>query len=155
MYYRCLRTSQRPFPVKTQSGRIPEALAQQAAAGASAAQIADSVVATWRNIDAALSPIIGHGSVAVLYMRSLHLIVPGHRWLADIQQSLPATVDLDALKSAVSQQSSQVAAAAGGALLQSFYELLASLVGPSLTEQLLRSVWNSSHSASPAQDTSP
>ena len=43
----------------------------------------------------------------------------------------------------------------GGALLQTFYELLASLVGPSLTERLLRSVWAHSSSGPPAQDTSP
>jgi hypothetical protein len=33
--------------------------------------------------------------------------------------------------------------------------LLASLVGTSLTERLLRSVWDHSPGAAPAQDTSP
>ena len=39
--------------------------------------------------------------------------------------------------------------------LQTFHELLATLVGPSLTERLLRSVWADSSSGPPAQDTSP
>lgn len=121
-----------------------------------AAQIADAVVATWKKIDAALSPIIGHGSVAVLHMRSLHLIDPAHPWLADMHQGVQTTIDLAALKAILAQQDSETAAAtAGGALLQTFYELLASLVGPSLTERLLRSVWENPLSGPPAQDTSP
>ena len=120
-----------------------------------AAQIADTVVATWKKIDAALSPIIGHGSVAVLYMRSLHLIDPAHPWLGDMHQGVQTTIDQAALKAILAQQDSETAAAAGGALLQTFYELLASLVGPSLTERLLRSVWENPLSGPSAQDTSP
>ena len=130
-------------------------LAQRAAEGADPAQIAEAVASTWKKIDAALSPIIGHGSVAVLYMRSLHLIEPAHPWLANMHPTVPTAVDLTALKSILSPQDSETAAAAGGALLQTFYELLASLVGPSLTERLLRSVWENPLSGPPAQDTSP
>ena len=52
------------------------------------------------------------------------------------------------------QQAAAEAAAGGTALFQSFHELLASLVGASLTDRLLRSVWAHSSGASPAQDTS-
>ena len=72
-------------------------LEQQAAQGADAAQVAEAVAATWQKIDAALSPIIGTGSVAVLYMRSLHLIEPAHPWLAGMHPSGQATADLAAL----------------------------------------------------------
>ena len=131
-------------------------LVQRAAEGADAAQIADAVVATWKRIDAALAPIIGQGSVAVLYMRSLHLIDAAYPWLADMQQGdgVHVTVDLAALRAILALQDSAAAAAAGGALLQTFYELLASLVGPSLTERLLRSVWENPLSGTTAQDTS-
>jgi len=44
--------------------------------------------------------------------------------------------------------------AGGGALFQSFHALLTSLVGASLTDRLLHSVWVHSSSTSPAQDTS-
>ena len=130
-------------------------LAQRAAEGADASQIADAVVQTWKRIDAALAPIIGKGSVAVLYLRSLHLIEPAHPWLAEMHPAVPTAVDLAALKSMLALQDSETAAAAGGALLQTFYELLASLVGPSLTERLLRSVWENPLSGPTAQDTSP
>lgn len=108
----------------------------------------------WQKIEAALTPIIGNGSVVVLYLRSLHLIEPAHPWLSGLQDA-QAGVDLAGLKSLLSQQDSETAAVAGGELLQTFYELLASLVGPSLTERLLHSVWEDSPSGPPAQDTSP
>lgn len=141
--------------MKTQSGRIVVTLGQRAAQGADAAQIADAVVMTWKQISPALAPIIGHGSVALLYMRSLHLIDRAHPWLAGMPEGAQAAVDLAALHSILASQSSETAAAAGGALLQTFYELLASLVGPSLTERLLHSVWENPLSGPPAQDTSP
>lgn len=71
-----------------------------------------------------------------------------------MHQGVQTTVDLAALKAILAQQDSETATA-GGALLQTFYELLASLVGPSLTERLLRSVWENPLSGPPAQDTSP
>lgn len=58
------------------------------------------------------------------------------------------------MKSEFAQQSSADAASAGSVLLQTFYDLLASLVGLSLTERLLRSVWANSSRGPPAQDTS-
>ena len=141
--------------MKTQSGRILVTLAQRAAAGADAAQIADAVVTTWTRIDTALAPIIGQGSVAVLLIRSLHLIEPAHPWLADMNQGVQTTADLEAFRAILALQDSETAAATGRALLQTFYELLASLVGLSLTERLLHSVCEDSLSGPTAQDTSP
>lgn len=140
--------------MKAQSGRIVATLEQQVAAGAEATQIADAVVVMWREIEAALGPIIGTGSVAVLYLRSLHLVDPAHPWLRTMDHGAHTAVDLAALKAILAAQGSDTAAAAGGALLQTFYELLASLVGQSLTERLLNSVWEPSLSGPPAQDTS-
>jgi hypothetical protein len=122
--------------------------------GADAAQIADAMVSTLQKIDAALSPIIGKGGVGALYKRSLYLTGQTHSWMAGMHDGVHTTMDLAALKSVLAQQGITNAAAAGSALLQAFYELLSSLVGPSLTEQLLRSVWTDSLSAAPAQDTS-
>ena len=109
----------------------------------------------WHKVDAALTPIIGNGSVVVLFMRSLHLIEPAHPWLSGLRQDVKAGIDPEGLKSILSQQDSETAAVAGGELLQTFYELLASLVGPSLAERLLHSVWEDSPGGPPAQDTSP
>ena len=90
-------------------------------------------------------------------MRSLHLIDAAYPWLADMHQGegVQAKIDLPALHAILALQEGNTAAAAGGALLQTFSELLASLVGPSLTERLLRSVWENPLSGTTAQDTSP
>jgi hypothetical protein len=138
-----------------ESSRLAAPLAHRVAKDADAARIAEAIASTWQEIDAALTPIIGQRGVAALYKRSLYLTAATHPWLGATHQSVQPTLDLAALRSVFAQQTSADAAAGGSALLQTFHELLASLVGPSLTERLLRSVWADSSSGSPAQDTSP
>lgn len=104
-------------------------------------QIADVIVSTLQDIDAALSPVIGKGGVGALYKRSLYLVAAAHPSLAGLHDGAPTALDMAALKSALALQSGGDVANAGGALLQAFYELLASLVGPSLTDRLLRPTW--------------
>ena len=130
------------------------ALAHQVDQGADAAQIAATVVSTWREIEAALYPIVGRRGVASLYKRSLHLTSPAHPWLAVLQDDIQAAMDLAALQSVLTRQGTADAAVGGGDLLQTFYELLASLVGPSLTDRLLHSIWADPTSGPHAQDTS-
>ena len=137
-----------------ESRRIAVPLAHRIGSDADAAQVADAIVATWQEIDAALTPIIGQRGVAALYRRSTYLAASAHPWLS-ARKGVQTVMDLAALKSVLARQSSADAAAGGGTLLQTFYELLATLVGPSLTERLLRSVWAPSSSGPPAQDTSP
>ena len=72
--------------------------------------------------------------------------------MAGTHEGVQTDMDLAALKSVFRQQSSANAAGGGSALFQTFYELLASLIGPSLTERLLRSVWATSSSGPSAQD---
>jgi hypothetical protein len=136
-----------------QENRHEEApLAHRVPHDASAAQIAEATAAAWQQIDAMLSPIVGRRGVAALYRRSLQLAGSAHPWL--VHEGTPEEIDLAALQSVIAQQGSAQAANGGNALLQTFYRLLASLIGPSLTERLLRSVWDSS-SGPPAQDTTP
>jgi len=125
-----------------------------AAHDASAAQIADAMVATWDEIDAALTPIIGSKAVVALYKRSLYLTGRTHPWLAGTHEGAQA-LDLAALKPVVARQSSAEAALGSRALLQTFNQLLGSLIGPSLTERLLRSALANASSGPPVQDTPP
>lgn len=131
------------------------ALGSSVAAAGDAPQVAAAVVSTWQEIDAALCPIIGRGGVAALYKRSLQLTHPHHPWLAGMQESGQAPMDLVALRRALAQQSPASAAAAGEAMLQTFWELLSGLVGATLGEQLLRSVGAASLIAIPQQGTLP
>lgn len=109
----------------------------------------------WQAIDAALTPVLGQQGVVALYKRSLYLTAPAYPWLSGSHEGVLNAMDLNALESAFAKQSSAAAGAGGDVLLQTFYGVLTSLVGPSLTERLLRSVWVHSSSGSPAQDTSP
>ena len=136
-----------------ESRRIAAALITRAGEGAHSEAISDAMVATWQEIDSALQPIIGHQGVAALYKRSLHLTSPNHLWLASAHASALPPMDLDSLKAVLMRQTAAQAALGGAGLLQTFYGLLASMVGPSLTERLLRSVWADLLSGSPAQDT--
>ena len=111
--------------------------------------------AIWEQIDDALTPILGQRGVAALYARSLHLTATSYPWLAAPDESDPPAVGPVALKSALARRSSAVAVAGASAFLQTFHELLASLVGASLTERLLRPVWPITSSGPSAQDTTP
>jgi hypothetical protein len=131
----------------------PRPLCGRLTEGASAAQVADAVGAIWLEIDEVLHPIIGRRGMAALYNRSVKLTVSAYPWLGPGYQVALSAVDPTALKSALASQTPAEATAGGSALFLSFHELLASLVGSSLTDRLLRSVWNHSSGASSAQDT--
>jgi hypothetical protein len=122
---------------------IQSSLSARAAAGGDASSIAALVVAIWRDIDAALAPIIGTRGVAALFHRASHLLRHDHAWLAAVPVSMADLVDFTALQSTLSQQTSADIVAANGALLRKFLELLASLIGASLSERLLRPVVDS------------
>jgi hypothetical protein len=102
-----------------------------------------------------LNPIIGQKSVSLLYQRSLFLTYRIHPWLINAYGGIDSSMNLAALKSVVMQQSSVDAAASGGVFLQTFYEMLISLIGSALTESLLRSRWENHLSGPSARDTSP
>jgi hypothetical protein len=143
------------MPLKSQEGRRwPAPLGHRVTDPADAEQVSDAIIAIWLEIDQALHPIIGHRGVAALYNRSLGLAAATYPWLAMGHQGVLTAIDPAALKAALGSQAPADAAAGGNALFHAFLELLASLVGPSLTDRLLRSVWTHSAGASPAQDTS-
>ena len=141
------------MPLDSKAGRqIAASLAHRAGAAATASQIADATFAAWQGIDSALTPIIGQRGVAALYKRSLHLNLRARPCLAAAIDGAQALLDLGPLKSTMAQQSADDAAAIGGDILQTFYELLTTLVGPSLTARLLRPVWATFLGGPRAQD---
>ncbi|VVO72938.1 hypothetical protein PS732_01425 [Pseudomonas fluorescens] len=138
-----------------ESRRIVASLAQGVGLNADTASIAEAIVAKLQAMDAALAPIIGQQGVVALYRRSLHLCVSAHPHLAGTYDSLPAAMDLIALKSVLVEQQDTEALFCGEVLLTTFYELLTTLIGPSLTASLLRGVWEPSLSDTPSQENSP
>jgi hypothetical protein len=94
----------------------------------------------WRDIDAALSPIIGPRGVAALFKRSLLLTGMAHTSLVTAHDDADTLGNFAALRATLEQQSSANAIATNDALLQKFFDLLSNLIGESLTERLFHSV---------------
>ncbi len=129
--------------------------AQLAADGADASRIAGAAVGQWRQIDAALAPIIGKPGVAALFKRSLHLTRTNHPGLHALSESTVQPAEYAGLHAALAQETNVDAALTNDALLQTFRDLLSNLIGDSLTERLLRSAWNLPSSGDAAQDPTP
>jgi hypothetical protein len=123
-------------------------------ADADAGQIASAVLTIWEEIDDALTPIFGPQGLVALYRRTVHLAAVRHPWLAGRDEGVLTDTDPAVLKSVLSRRSSAEAAAGGNEFLNTFHEVLASLIGPSLTARLLRSVWDNPSRGATAQDTS-
>ena len=128
-------------------------LQSMAADGAGAAQVADAAVAIWVAIDTALAPVIGPRGSTALFKRSLHLTRAHYPLLAGTYDAAGSSGDYSNLRAVLSQQSPTDAAAAHDSMLRTFHDLLAELIGRSLTQRLLHAAWEPPSSAAGEQDT--
>lgn len=116
---------------------------------ADAVGISEIAVSIWDCVGVVLSPIIGHAGVAALFKRSIYLTRNTHPWLSVVNDGAEPSA---ALQVVLAQQDRIEAIAANAALLQNFQELLISLIGASLSERLLRSVWETPSSGDAVQE---
>jgi len=130
-------------------------LASRVRAGADAATMAAATIGIWQDVDVALSPIIGQQGVAALYKRSLYLALTEHPCLVAAYRGELRPGDFSALDIALASQTSAHAEAAITALLNTFRDLLTHLIGGSLCERLLRTVWDKPASGDAVKDISP
>jgi hypothetical protein len=138
-----------------ESRQIVASLAHRVGPNADIATIAQAIVSTLQSMDAALTPIIGQQGVAALYRRSLQLCISRDPRLAGTYDRAQAAFDLTALQQVLLEQGEVDALFFGELMLTTFYELLITLIGPSLTARLLRDVWEPSLSDTPSQENSP
>ena len=127
--------------------------AQSVSRGATAQQIALAVATASDDIDHALAPVVGLNGVAALYKRTLHVAGKAHPCLLASAFSGSPSDHAAAWTTALQGQTASQAVAAGAAFLQTFHQLLVTLVGLSLAERLLRPVWANILSGSSAKDT--
>ena len=130
-------------------------LADSLRSGASSDQIAESIAQACKRIDAALAPVCGRRGVAALIHRSLHLTMQPRAWDAQAIHGNESGLDIEAFSAMLARQPSADAAACGLLFLATFNDLLMNLIGSSLTERLLRSVWATSFDVTPPQGTTP
>jgi anti-sigma-K factor RskA len=143
----------RSSPMPAENRMMQTMFARQSAAVADASRIAEMAVSSWRDVGFALSPIIGVAGVAALFKRSLYLTRGAHPCLATVLEDQTQPDELTAMQSVLAQHTSATAVAANIALLQHFEDLLISLIGLSLTERLLRPVWDKPSRDQAEQDT--
>ena len=115
----------------------PATLAAQAQPSADVERIADRALSMWHDAASALSPIIGERGVAALFRRSLYFQQIEHPGLATAYAAASQPDAFVVLRATLLQQTPAAAAAANDALLQTFIDLLSSLIGPALTERLI------------------
>ncbi|WP_229413073.1 hypothetical protein [Massilia alkalitolerans] len=102
----------------------------------------------WRRIARHLCPLIGESGFCALFGRAVHVIGPDHAWLAPQQPCRAPEQLFTSLEERMALVDAERAAAANEALLQTFTQLLAALIGERLTQRLLES-------ASATTDTAP
>jgi hypothetical protein len=129
-------------------------LSRLAAGGADAERVAAASVAGWTAVHASLAPVVGARGSAALFKRTLHLAGRAHPWLEAVHHNALQPGDFSALRAALARQPSGDAAAAHDLMLQLFQDLLAELIGPSLTQRLLQTGRDSSSSGDAVRDTS-
>ena len=98
---------------------------------------ADEAVATWRQIEATLAPVIGKLGFGALYQRCVAMRSKTDPWLGAAHQGVSGSDDFASLHVALSRCTGEEAARAQRELLRAFHDLLASLLGEPLTAKLL------------------
>jgi hypothetical protein len=120
---------------------IQRTLSQRAGESANACSIAEATISTWHQAAVRLAPLIGTQGVQVLFRRSLHLTSAAIPWIAMNPHDESNSALLASLQARLADREAIAAIEAGQALLVNFTDLLAALIGESLTERLLAPVW--------------
>lgn len=138
--------------MSTETQKMQTMFAQRSVAGADASHVAEMAVVVWKDISLALAPIFGDAGVAALFKRSIYLTRSAHPCLATVLENKTQPDELAAMQVALAHEPRDTAVAANAALLQNFQDLLTSLIGLSLTDRLLRPVWDKPSSGQTEQD---
>ena len=118
---------------------IRQTLAFTAGATPDARAASGATLTVWRQVAARLAPVIGQRGVAALFERALHLTGRAFPWL---EGKAAEGVTLEqVLESRLEARDARTALEAGGVVLITFTGLLATLIGSSLSNRLLASIW--------------
>lgn len=103
--------------------------------------MAEVSVHLWERLAVELISIIGEGGFQSLYSRSVHLAAATYPWLAPGQPAQPTDSRFAGLKISLEGRDSTEASEASVALLITFVDILAVLIGELLTTSILHSAW--------------
>jgi hypothetical protein len=118
---------------------IRRTLVNRSGSPANASAVAGATSSTWLQVSARLAPVIGERGVDVLFTRALHLTTTTYPWLEMTGERNGSP--LATFRTRLETQDASAAAQASQAVLVTFAELLATLIGASLSERLLSPIW--------------
>jgi hypothetical protein len=104
-------------------------------------KVSDAAVIQWERLAVKIIAIVGEGGFNSLYARSVFLSQATFPWLAACVLSQQQQEQFAALKIGFEAQAPAQACAANSLLLITFTDILASLIGDRLTENILYSAW--------------
>jgi len=120
---------------------IRRTLAHHAGNFPDANAIAEATLSTWLQVEIRLKPVIGERGINVLLGRTLHLTSAVFPWPDFAGNQEDSAAVLAYVKTCLAESQTAIATEASYTLLTNFVELLATLIGESLTERLLSPVW--------------
>jgi len=95
------------------------------------------LIDAWRRLADQLGPYIGDSGFCAMFGRACRTVGPEFRWLADTPPCKTRDTQINALDDMLAGVTPEHALAAHAALLQTFTELLAALIGQTLARRLL------------------
>ena len=95
------------------------------------------LIQSWRRLADQLGPLIGDSGFCALYGRALRLVGPDYTWMAPSAPCNTRDAQINALDDILASVAPDLANVAHAALLQTFTDLLASLIGHALARRLL------------------
>lgn len=116
------------------------------------AKFSDAAVIQWELMAAKIIAIVGKGGFNSLYARSVFLTQVTYPWLAACVLSQQQEQLFTALKIGFEAQTPAQAREANSALLTTFTDILTSLIGDQLTENILYSAWGDGASDNAAKE---
>jgi hypothetical protein len=131
---------------------ILEVLAPRSGDGADCGAIAARALWSWEQMAFHLQPLIGEAGFQALYARTVHLTIPHFIGLTPARQSESLDISFQTLRKDLESLTPAQAAEAGKMLLDTFTQLLSTMIGESLTSRILRSAWTDESSNSNDQE---
>ncbi len=110
-------------------------------AGTDAGEVTALAIGIWRQLAFKFVPLLGPNSVNSIYARSLESNKSAFPWLPDSVRQDVADLPLMALKASLLVRRADEVILANSALLDTFVNLLATLIGARLTIPFLRSAF--------------
>jgi hypothetical protein len=120
---------------------ISRLLTQKPGGAASAGALAEQVLWLWEQIAFHLTPLIGVSGFRTLYARALHLASPHCPGFSAVQAGVSVEALFQTLKDDLGALAHGEAEHCGNALLNTFTDLVESMIGEVLMAQILRTAW--------------